>query len=133
MAGKNSKTILFATLIVAMILPFSTMNAASGSDGATDIEEINSAIATYLQAIENADSEQRTGLQKSPDRLVIAKEIIITSEQSDKPDEGYETEQLRLEKINNLTRLLEDTYPKQPDSENVTEPSGDVAKSQGKP
>ena len=86
----NTKTILFASLIAAMILPFSGMmmaEAAPNENAQKDIEEVYQELAPYLisedgesKSLSADEQKEFDKLQKELDRLIAADKKAIDKE-----------------------------------------------------
>jgi len=82
MIFKNAKTILFASLLMAMILPFSSMDYAEAEKSDKTLKILNQTIKEYKKALKNTDdSERKVYLKDTIKKLEIVKKIHKLSQQ----------------------------------------------------
>ena len=124
---KNVKTILFASLIAAMILPFSGMQFAAAETvdelyeyppehneynhhAEIDMESLDREIAKYERQLENARSDEaREKIEERLVRALLIKELAQLQAQDTHHYSTYEQRQ-HQQTVNNTLDKLMDTY-----------------------
>ena len=110
MIMKNGKTILFASLLMAMILPFSMMDNATADKDDKILRQIDKTIAKYEKALENTDESKIKRVKHLTDSLTkinIIREIHTINQVSTLIDNSDNTKKLR-ELYNELQPFMTD-------------------------